>query len=61
MAETRRDEQTRRFLSLATGRLAQNRWMFAAGAAAVLAVGFTARIPATITAAAASHHMRDAG
>ena len=52
MAETRRDEQTRRFLSLAAGRLAQNRWMFAAGAAAVLAVGFTARIPATITAAA---------
>ena len=52
MAETRREERARRFLSLAAGRLAENRWMFAAGAAAVLAVAFAAGVPATIAVGA---------
>ena len=47
MADTRREEQTRRFLSLLAGRLAQNRWMLAAGALAVLAVALRCRRPAT--------------
>ena len=43
MADTRREEETRRFLSLAAGRLAHNRWMLAAGWLAVLTVGFSVR------------------
>lgn len=38
MADTRREVETRRLLSLAAGRLAQHRWMLAAGWAAVLAL-----------------------
>src|SRR5690606_13264710 len=52
MADTRRKQQTRRFLSLTGGRLAQNRWMLAAGAVAVLAVGVAAGVPPPIAAAA---------
>jgi two-component system phosphate regulon sensor histidine kinase PhoR len=52
MADTRREERTRRFLSLAAGRLAQNRWMLAAGWVAVLAVAFAAGSPLAIIAAA---------
>jgi two-component system phosphate regulon sensor histidine kinase PhoR len=52
MADTRREEQTRRFLSLIGGRLAHNRWMLAAGAVAVLAVGSAAGASVTTTAAA---------
>ena len=52
MADTRREEQTRRFLSLVGGRLAQHRWMLAAGAVAVLAVGFATGAPMTTAAAA---------
>lgn len=39
MADTRRNEQARRFVSLVTGRLAQNRWPLAAAVLAVLVVG----------------------
>jgi two-component system phosphate regulon sensor histidine kinase PhoR len=52
MADTRREEETRRFLSLAAGRLAHNRWMLAAGWLAVLTVGFSAAAPLAIMAAA---------
>jgi two-component system phosphate regulon sensor histidine kinase PhoR len=52
MADTRREERTRRFLSLAAGRLAQNRWMLAAGWVAVLAVAFAAGAPLAIITAA---------
>ena len=52
MADTRREEETRRFLSLAAGRLAHNRWMLAAGWLAVLTVGFSVRAPLAIMAAA---------
>ncbi|MEP9386130.1 ATP-binding protein [Mesorhizobium sp. KR9-304] len=52
MADTRREERTRRLLSLAAGRLAHNRWMLAAGAAAVIAVGLAAGVSASLAAAA---------
>ncbi|HEY6631548.1 MAG TPA: ATP-binding protein [Rhizobiaceae bacterium] len=52
MGDTRRKQETRRLLSLAAGRLAQRRWMLAAGWLAVLAVGFSARAPLAIMAAA---------
>ncbi len=52
MADTRRQEQTRRLLSLAAGRFANNRWMFAAGAAAVFLVAFVAAAPAPVVATA---------
>ena len=52
MADTRREEQARRFVSLAAGRLAQNRWTLAAGVVAVLAVHFNAGGSAFFTAAA---------
>ena len=52
MADTRREEQARRFVSLASGRLAQNRWTLAAGVVAVLAVHFYAGGSALFTAAA---------
>ena len=52
MADTRREEQTRRFLSLVGGRLAQHRWMLAAGVVAVLAVGLAAGGPMTTAAVA---------
>jgi len=52
MADTRRQEQTRRLLSLAAGRFANNRWMFAAGAAAVVGVGALASAPEAIVLAA---------
>jgi two-component system phosphate regulon sensor histidine kinase PhoR len=52
MADTRREERTRRLLSLAAGRLAQNRWMFAAGVAAVLAIAFAVGAPTGFVAAA---------
>ncbi|MCX7302955.1 MAG: ATP-binding protein [Hyphomicrobiales bacterium] len=45
MADTRRQEQTRRLLSLAAGRFANNRWMFGAGAAAVLGLASYAGAP----------------
>ena len=51
MADTRREEETRRFMSLAAGRLAQNRWMLAAGALAALATAFAAGVPPAIVAA----------
>jgi two-component system phosphate regulon sensor histidine kinase PhoR len=51
MADKRREEQTRRLLRLATGRLAQNRWMFIAGAVALVAVGiFAGARPTTVAA-----------
>ena len=40
MADTRRQEQSRRLSSLVTGRLAQNRWTLGAGVLAVLAVHY---------------------
>ncbi|MDQ2633076.1 MAG: ATP-binding protein [Pseudomonadota bacterium] len=52
MADTRRKERTRRFLALTGGRLAQNRWMLAAGAAAVLVVGVAAGVAPPIVVAA---------
>jgi two-component system phosphate regulon sensor histidine kinase PhoR len=52
MAETRRQEQTRRFLSLAAGRLTANGWMLAAGAAALVAVGLVAAARPQVVAAA---------
>ncbi len=51
MADSRREEQTRRFLSLVGGRLAHNRWMLAAGAVAVLAVGVAGGVPTMAVAA----------
>src|SRR5688572_20768502 len=48
MVDTRREERTRRFLSLAAGRLAHNRWMLAAGWFAVLTVGFAVRAPLAV-------------
>lgn len=52
MVDTRREERTRRFLSLAAGRLAHNRWMLAAGWFAVLTVGFAVRAPLAVMTAA---------
>ena len=52
MADTRREEQARRFVSLASGRLAQNRWTLAAGMLAILAMHFYAGGSALFTAAA---------
>ena len=52
MADTRREEQARRFVSLASGRLAQNRWTLAAGVLAILAMHFYAGGSALFTAAA---------
>jgi len=52
MADTRRQEQTRRLLSLAAGRFANNRWMFAAGAVAVVGVAHFAAAPTAIAFAA---------
>ncbi len=51
MADTRREERTRRFLSLAAGRLAHNRWMLAAGWVAVLVVAVSGA-PLTMVAVA---------
>ncbi len=52
MADTRREEQARRFVSLASGRLAQNRWPLAAGTLAILAMHFYAGGSVLFTAAA---------
>jgi two-component system phosphate regulon sensor histidine kinase PhoR len=52
MADTRREEQARRFVSLAAGRLAQNRWTLAAGALAIVAVHLLAGGSALVTAVA---------
>jgi len=52
MVDTRRQEETRRLLSLAAGRLAQHRWVLAAGCLAVLAVGFAGGAPLAVMAAA---------
>jgi len=53
MAESRREEQTRRFLSLAAGRLAANRWMLAAALVALAVVGIVASVPVQLAAAIA--------
>jgi two-component system phosphate regulon sensor histidine kinase PhoR len=52
MADSRREEQARRFVSLASGRLAQNRWALAAGTFAILAMHFYAGGSAFLTVAA---------
>ncbi len=52
MVDTRREERTRRFLSLAAGRLAQSRWMLGAGFAAVLAVAIAGGAHWALVAAA---------
>ena len=52
MADTRRDEQARRFGVLVAGRLAQNRWTLAAGVMAVLAIGYVGAVPVLLIAAA---------
>ncbi len=54
MAEGRREERTRRFLSLAGGRLAANRWMLAAALAALAVVGIVASVPVQLAAAIAA-------
>ena len=50
MADTRSEERTRRFLSLAAGRLAEHRWVALAGIAAILVVGVAARADASLVA-----------
>jgi two-component system phosphate regulon sensor histidine kinase PhoR len=50
MADTRREEQTRRLLRIAAGRFASNRWMFAAGTAAVLTIASFGGTPAALIA-----------
>ncbi|MEW9808688.1 ATP-binding protein [Mesorhizobium marinum] len=52
MDETRRKEQTRRAVSLVVGRLAANRWMLAAGVAALCVVGAVAGARPAIVAGA---------
>jgi two-component system phosphate regulon sensor histidine kinase PhoR len=52
MADTRREEQTRRLLSIAAGRFASNRWMFAVGMAAVLVIASFGGVPPAILAIA---------
>lgn len=52
MADSRSEERTRRFLSLAAGRLAENRWLTAVAILAVVAVGVAARASATVVIAA---------
>jgi two-component system phosphate regulon sensor histidine kinase PhoR len=54
MAEGKREEQTRRFLDLAAGRLTANRWMLVSGLAALAVVGIVARVPFGLVAALAA-------
>ncbi|MEQ1941979.1 ATP-binding protein [Mesorhizobium sp. VNQ89] len=54
MAKGRREERTRRFLSVAGGRLAANRWMLAAALAALAVVGIVASVPVQLAAAIAA-------
>ncbi|MBL8580006.1 MAG: two-component sensor histidine kinase [Mesorhizobium sp.] len=54
MTDRRREEQTRRFLSLAAGRLAANRWMLVAALAALAVVGIVASVPVQLAAAIAA-------
>ncbi len=52
MADTRRQEQARRFGSLVAGRLAQNRWTLSAGVLALLAVHYASDGAGLVTFAA---------
>lgn len=48
MADERRKERTRRFVSLSAGRLGENRWMLSIGIAVIIVLGVVVKAKATL-------------